>query len=113
VTLPTNHDGVDASLYKSMGLFGFRPEEELVRSSSIPDAIREGLASTWRTVGGMLAAFAPSKIGESVGGPILIARQTSTMVALGPYYVVLMGGVLSMSLFFVNLLPIPCWTAGI
>lgn len=43
---------------------------------------------------------------------MLIAQQTSMMVALGPYYVVQMAGMLSLSLAFINLLPIPVLDGG-
>lgn len=109
---PADIAGLDAQLYIARGLFGFVPEPVLVKTSSLSGAIKEGLATTWRHVDMIITSLAPSRIGKNVGGPILIAQQTSSMVALGPYYVILMAGMLSMSLFFVNLLPIPVLDGG-
>ena len=104
--------GLHAQMYSARGLFGFVPEPVLVKTSSLSYAVREGVLRTWRIVTAIVASLAPSRIGESVGGPILIAQQTQSMVALGIYYVIQMAGMLSMSLFFVNLLPIPMLDGG-
>lgn len=102
---------IESGYYDAVGLLGFLPEFELQKAGFV-ESIRRGLEKTWTIVGVLVYALAPSRIGENVGGPVLIAQQTSMMVALGPYYVVQMAGMLSLSLAFINLLPIPVLDGG-
>ncbi len=110
---PTAEDyaRLEGRSYRVTGLLGFMPQPVLVRAGFV-DSIKMGLVSTYRLVNVVIAALAPSRIGKSVGGPVMIAKHTSSMVALGPYYVVQMAGILSLSLAFVNLLPIPVLDGG-
>lgn len=108
---PRDVANLSARVYDMQGQFGFIPQPVL-RKTGFGESIRQGIEITWGLVNTIVRSLAPSRIGESVGGPIMIAQQTSAMVALGPYYVVQMGGMLSMSLFFLNLLPIPVLDGG-
>ncbi len=54
----------------------------------------------------------PQELKENVGGPISIAQATSTAVKLGPGYIILLSGLLSISVGIFNLLPIPPLDGG-
>lgn len=101
----------ESGLYSAVGLLGFLPQYAFEKTG-FAGSIRRGLGETWMHVRVIMFALAPSRISESVGGPVMIAKQTHTMVSLGPYYVVWMAGMLSMSLAFINLFPIPVLDGG-
>lgn len=102
---------VTSAISESVGLLGFTPQFAFTKMGFV-DSIKEGWNSTRGLVSMIFASLAPDKIGDSVGGPILIARQTSITVALGPYYVVQLGAMLSLSLAVINLFPIPIFDGG-
>ena len=102
---------IESGLFQAEGLLGFLPEPVLVRAS-LAESVERELEAFWRLVVATVTALHPDRIGENVGGPVLIARATNLMVALGPYYVVEMAGVLSLSLAFINLFPIPALDGG-
>lgn len=102
---------VDSLLYDATGLLGFTAQTAF-KKTGLAESVRAGWNGTMRLVGLIFSSLAPSRIGKNVGGPLLIARQTSIMVDLGPYYVVKLGGMLSMSLAIINLFPIPLFDGG-
>lgn len=102
---------VDSSVYEAIGLLGFTPQFAFIKMGFVK-SIEAGWAQTTSLVKMIFASLSPSKIGKNVGGPILIAKQTSMTVALGPYYVVQLAGMLSMSLAVINLFPIPLFDGG-
>lgn len=102
---------VESALSESMGLLGFTPQFAFTKMGFV-ESINAGWESTRELVSMIFASLAPGKIGKSVGGPILIARQTSITVSLGPYYVVQLGAMLSLSLAIINLFPIPIFDGG-
>ncbi|OFX13860.1 MAG: hypothetical protein A2Z18_08530 [Armatimonadetes bacterium RBG_16_58_9] len=106
-----DYDSTEGRVYSTMGLLGFVPQPVLVKAR-FAESVHMGLVSTWRLVTTVMAALSPSRISESIGGPVMIVKQTKQMVALGTYYVVQMAGILSLSLAFVNLLPIPVLDGG-
>jgi regulator of sigma E protease len=60
-----------------------------------------------RMVGGLIGmVIRPSTAAENVAGPTAMAKVTSAAVKEGPYYVVWLAAVLSISLGVMNLLPI-------
>ena len=102
---------VTSAISESIGLLGFTPQFAFTKMGFV-DSIREGWRSTRGLISMIFASLAPAKIGKSVGGPILIARQTSIVVALGPYYIIQLGAMLSLSLAVINLFPIPIFDGG-
>ena len=110
---PTAADyaALQGQVYDARGLLGFVPQPVLVKMG-LADSVETGLERFWQLVRLVITSFSLERIQESVGGPVLIAKHTSSMVALGVYYVVQMAGILSLSLAFVNLLPIPVLDGG-
>ncbi len=102
---------VDSAISESMGLVGFTPQFAFTKMGFV-DSLKAGWESTRDLISLIIASLAPKRIGESVGGPILIARQTGITVTLGPYYVVQLAGMLSLSLAVINLFPIPIFDGG-
>ena len=101
----------ESGLYDAVGLLGFTPQHPFVKMG-FSRSIHAGLERFGYLIVLLINSLAPDKIGQSVGGPVMIANQTATMVALGPYYVVQMTGMLSLSLAFMNILPIPVLDGG-
>lgn len=54
----------------------------------------------------------PQELKENVGGPISIARATSAAVQMGPGFIIMLSGLLSISVGIFNLLPIPPLDGG-
>ncbi len=106
-----DHAALEGSVYYAKGLLGFVPQPVLVKMG-FAESVETGLVRTWRLVTLVVSSLSPGRIQESVGGPVLIAKQTSSMVALGVQYVMQMAGILSLSLAFINLLPIPVLDGG-
>lgn len=104
-------ESVESEVYAARGLFGFAPAP-LLKKKGFTESIATGLSRTGAMLSAVFAALAPSEIGENVGGPVMIAKQTSSMVALGLYYVISMAAALSMSLAVINLVPIPAVLDG-
>ena len=98
-------------VYDARGLLGFMPQPVLVKMG-LAESVQTGLVRSWRLVTLVVSSLSPGRIQESIGGPVMIAKHTSSMVALGPHYVVQMAGILSLSLAFINLLPIPVLDGG-
>lgn len=110
---PTPHDyaSIEASLYKAEGKLGFLPEPGRERMGFSASVV-EGLRITGNMAGQLVKTLTSSRIKKDVGGPIMIAKIAGQSVTLGPYYVVIMLGGLSMSLAFINLVPIPVLDGG-
>ena len=102
---------VDSALSESFGRLGFTPQFAFTKMGFV-DSLKEGWAETRELVSLVFASLAPEKIGSNVGGPILIARQTDITVTLGPYYVVRLAAMLSLSLAIINMFPIPIFDGG-
>lgn len=111
VRLTVKPGKVESTVYEAIGLLGFTPQFAFVKKGPT-ESIMTGWERTIGLVQMIFSSLAPSRIGKNVGGPLLIAKQTSMTVSLGPYYVVQMGGMLSMSLAVINLFPIPLFDGG-
>lgn len=107
----TDLSGIKSFEYYSTGLLGFQPLEKLVKSS-LGDSVMKGLRGTGMMAMNLVHILTSKDIKDNVGGPIAIASMTHITVALGPYYVLLMLGNLSLSLAFINLIPIPVLDGG-
>lgn len=102
---------VTSAISSSQGLLGFMPQYAFTKMG-FTKSLEAGWSGTRRLVAAIFESLSPAKIGKSVGGPILIARQTGITVAQGPYYVVQLAGMLSLSLAIINFFPIPIFDGG-
>ncbi|MGC8862294.1 MAG: RIP metalloprotease RseP [Armatimonadota bacterium] len=98
--------------YDTVGLLGFLPAPTLVRAG-FGESVARGLREFGQRVAYLVRVLTSKQIASDVGGPVMIARATASSVALGPYYVVDMAGMLSLSLAFINLIPIPILDGGL
>jgi regulator of sigma E protease len=98
--------------HDAIGLLGFTPAPRLVKTS-LGESIKRGLQAPLGILMAFVQVFSSKRgLSEGVGGPILIAKMTASSVALGPYYYIGLIGSLSMSLAFINLMPIPVLDGG-
>ncbi|MFQ3548125.1 MAG: RIP metalloprotease RseP [Armatimonadota bacterium] len=112
VTLEVPYNSnIEMGVFVAYGLLGFQPQPKLVKTGFV-ESIKQAISSTIRLAGMIVEVLTSKKIKEEVGGPIMIAKITSSAVAIGPYYVFLTMGGLSLSLAFINLLPIPIVDGG-
>ena len=111
VSLTVDPGRVISAFYVSEGRLGFLPQVAFKKMDFV-ESVQTGWRETILFVEMMFGALKPSQIGKNVGGPLMIAKQTSMTVDLGPYYVVKMAGMLSMSLAVINLFPIPLFDGG-
>jgi len=102
---------VDIGYHDSRGLLGFVTEPSL-KKVGLAASVKQGLAETWLRASALIDTLFSEKVGEDVGGPVMIAKMTQSSVALGPYWVLMMMGMLSLSLAVINLLPIPILDGG-
>jgi len=91
-------------------------ESERIKLSP-PEAIASGLNQTWKattmTVQGFGKIFSGKEdFRQSVGGPIKIARIANQSAEQGPLSFMYFVAVLSISLAFINILPIPALDGG-
>lgn len=98
--------------YDAIGLLGFLPEPALVRVG-FGEAVTRGLSDTWDRAGYLVKALTSEQIKKDVGGPLMIGKVTASAVALGPYWVLTTLAGLSLSLAFINLVPIPLLDGGL
>lgn len=102
---------VDSGEHIAIGLLGFMPAPRLVKIG-----FRESIEEGFRTIGGMIQmlikTLTSERIKEDVGGPVMIARVTQSAVALGPSYVFMLLGSLSLGLAVINLIPLPAVLDG-
>ncbi|MEN6357020.1 MAG: RIP metalloprotease RseP [Armatimonadota bacterium] len=97
--------------FMAIGLLGFVPEQTLKKAGFIESATN-GLILTKDIVVEIVQSLTSKKIAENIGGPVLIAKITQSSVARGPYSLVQLLGMLSMSLAVINLVPIPVVDGG-
>lgn len=105
--LPEDREELQHGAYIARGILGFMPDSKLVKTSA-GESIMIGL----RTPLVFAQRLMKIDVKQDVGGPIMIAKMTHTTSALGPYYLLSLMGGLSMSLAFINLLPIPVVDGG-
>lgn len=100
--------------------FGLQVITVGIISFPLPQAIIRGAALTWQSIGqiavglGDFAAqlFRHRAISPDISGPIGIAVVTGQVLALGPSYLIHFIALLSLSLAFMNVLPIPALDGG-
>ncbi len=102
---------IAVGLFDSMGLLGFIPEP-VRRKPGFIGSIKEGLGTTWEQAAYLVKTLTSHRIKEEVGGPVMIAKVTSSSVARGIDSVVAMMASLSLSLAVVNLIPLPILDGG-
>ena len=93
--------------YSSRGRLGFQPEGKLEKVS-VGTSIMTGLRAPLGFIA-VLHHFNPKR---DIGGPLVIGKMARSSVARGPYSVIFLLGALSMSLAFINLVPIPIVDGG-
>lgn len=111
-TIPAlvNPDGgtnPNIGFYVSKGILGFQPEHKLEKAT-VGESIKTGLRAPLVFV----AALRHINPGKDIGGPIVIGKITQSATARGSYQVIFTLGALSMSLAFINLIPIPIVDGG-
>lgn len=111
VTMRVKDSQIEVGYYDAIGLLGFLPEPTLVRAG-IGESIARGLSDTGRRALFLIRVLTSEDIKESVGGPLMIASVTRSAVALGPYWILSTLAGLSLSLAFINLVPIPILDGG-
>ncbi|NLN78151.1 MAG: RIP metalloprotease RseP [Armatimonadetes bacterium] len=102
---------VDSGIYRTTGLLGFLPAPSLIKVG-FTESVKEGFIIVGRMVELLMKTLTSSRIKEDIGGPVLIAKVTQSSVALGPYWVLLELGSLSLGLAVINLVPIPAVLDG-
>ncbi len=110
---PTAEDyaTVRTGYYDAVGLLGFLPAPTLEKVG-FAESLDRGVKEFLQRAVYLLGILTSKRIAKDVGGPVMIAKATAWSVALGPYYVVDMVGMLSLSLAFINLIPIPILDGG-
>ncbi len=103
--------GLESGLYSTTGLLGFLPAPILVKVG-LGESIKQGFSIVGRMMQMLMKTLTSKRIKEDVGGPVLIAKVTQSSVALGPYWVLLELGSLSLGLAVINLVPIPAVLDG-
>jgi len=111
VRVKDSHSKVEIGYYDAIGLLGFLPEPTLVRAG-IGESVARGLSDTGQKALLLIRVLTSKEIKESVGGPLMIASVTKSAVALGPYWILSTLAGLSLSLAFINLIPIPILDGG-
>lgn len=110
---PTSADyaSIETIVYDKMGLLGFQPLPSLEKVG-VSESFVRGLQGTLNIGAQVVQTLTSKRIKDEVGGPVMIAKVTASSVALGPYWVVVMLGSLSMSLAVINLVPLPIVDGG-
>ncbi len=109
--LVVSRTDVESGLYSTTGLLGFLPAPTLVKVG-FGESIKQGFSIVGRMMQMLMKTLTSKRIKEDVGGPVLIAKVTQSSVALGPYWVLLELGSLSLGLAVINLVPIPAVLDG-
>jgi regulator of sigma E protease len=102
---------VESGHYAAFGLLGFMPAPTLV-PAGFGESVSRGLREFGQRVVYLVHVLTSKKIAQDIGGPVMIVRATASSVALGPYYVLEMAGMLSLSLAVINLITIPVLDGG-
>ena len=92
-------------------LLGFLPEQKLQRTS-LAESFKQGSFTAFAMGRALLITLTSKKIKSEVGGPISIGQAIHSDVQLGWYWVILRIGMLSLTIFVVNLFPIPVLDGG-
>lgn len=100
-----------AKVRKTIGLIGVLPNPVFVREGLIA-SVRDGTIGTYSTIYQLLTGLFSKNVKNNVGGPIMIGEMTISLQRLGIARLVEMGGMLSLSLGVMNLLPIPILDGG-
>ncbi|MCL5104608.1 MAG: site-2 protease family protein [Armatimonadetes bacterium] len=108
---PAQLAAVGQGVFTARGLLGFQPEQTLVKAGFV-ESVGKGLLITKNIAAVLIQTLTTKRIKDEVGGPVMIAKMTSSAVARGSYWVLQMLGGLSMSLAFINLIPIPAILDG-
>jgi regulator of sigma E protease len=98
-------------VYTAIGLLGFVPEPTLVKAG-FTESISRGLLVTKNLAAQLINTLTTKRIKEEVGGPLMIAKITASSVARGIQPLMMLLGGLSLSLAFINLIPIPVVDGG-
>ncbi|MDH7600709.1 MAG: site-2 protease family protein [Armatimonadota bacterium] len=96
----------------AVGLLGFMPAPTLEKAG-FGESILRGLKEFWGRTVYLARVLTSKRVAQDVGGPVMIAKVTASSVRLGAYYVVDMAAMLSLSLAFINLVPIPVLDGGL
>lgn len=107
----SNRKVIDSGLYTSRGLLGFIASQTLAKAD-LSGSIKKGLIGTKDLAELLWKTLTTKRIKEDIGGPLMIAAVTHTSVAQGPHQLVLQLGALSLSLAFLNLIPLPIVDGG-
>ncbi len=108
---PSEIANMKTEIYYAYGVLGFAPTPALVKTG-ISESLSRGMRLSFGFVRQLIGTLTSPRIKEEIGGPLMIAKITHSSVARGPYEVFLLLGGLSMSLAFINLLPIPIVDGG-
>lgn len=103
-----------------IGLLGIQrsaqPDEISQVRYSIPGAVWEGTKETWfvvqRTVSYLVGVIAGREAADQLGGPIRIAEMSGEVAKLGFLALMNLTAILSISIGFLNLIPIPMLDGG-
>lgn len=96
---------------KKVGLLGFKPGSERVRTGFI-SSIKRGSVETYKLVSEMLTHLFSRQVTKEVGGIVMIGYVTHQTVSMGWEYVLLELAALSLTLGIMNLLPWPILDGG-
>jgi len=95
-----------------IGQVGARPSMKYVQMP-FGQAVRESIMAPLGMIAGLFSIFQhPSQFSQNMGGPISMVAVTSEATRSGPYEVILLAGMLSISLGILNLLPVPPLDGG-
>jgi regulator of sigma E protease len=105
---------------QKIGLLGIqrsaKPDEISQVRYSVPGAVWEGTKETWfvveRTVSYLVGVIAGREPADQLGGPIRIAEMSGQVAKLGFVALMNLTAVLSISIGFLNLVPIPMLDGG-
>lgn len=103
-----------------IGLLGIQrsaqPDEVSQVRYSVPAAVWEGTKETWfvidRTVSYLVGVVVGREAADQLGGPIRIAEMSGEVAKLGFFALLNLTAVLSISIGFLNLLPVPMLDGG-
>jgi regulator of sigma E protease len=109
---PADFGPVRFGYHDAIGLLGFVPAPALEKAG-FAESVSRGLSEFGERTMYLLRVLTSKRVAQDVGGPVMIAKVTASSVRLGAYYVVDMAAMLSLSLAFINLIPIPILDGGL
>ena len=92
-------------------LLGFIPEQKLQRTTWA-QSFKQGSFTAFAMGRALLVTLTSKRIKSDVGGPISMGQAIHSDVQLGWHWVILRIGMLSLTIFVVNLFPIPVLDGG-